>query len=202
MGQLIVASCVIDDVLGLVILSMFQVLVKDDAQIYEYFLPLISSFGFLIVLGYSGITWIPRMIQDKFLPMFPKAYREMAMFSLLAVFCMAYLPLLNYTKASYLTGAFLAGATFSQLPDAHHSFMHSTHQLMEWLLRVFFAATIRFQVPVELFSDSYVIGKGFALYACVAVKFPLGFYVPQFEETPKGAIYNPRKRDLLVTGLS
>lgn len=63
-GQLIVASCVIDDVLGLVLLSMFQVLVKDDAEIYEYFIPLISSFGFLIVLGYSGITWIPRLIQE------------------------------------------------------------------------------------------------------------------------------------------
>ena len=63
-GQLIVASCVIDDVLGLVLLSMFQVLVKDDAEMYEYFIPLISSFGFLIVLGYSGITWIPRLIQE------------------------------------------------------------------------------------------------------------------------------------------
>ena len=201
-GQLIVASCVIDDVLGLVILSMFQVLVKDDPQIYEYFIPLISSFGFLIVLGFSGVTRLPRMIQDQYLPMFPKKYQETAMFALLTAFLMAYLPLLNYTKASYLTGAFLAGATFSQLPDAHHSFLHRTHQLMEWLLRVFFAATIGFQVPVELFGDSYVIGMGFALYACVAVKFPLGFFVPRFEEVQEGSIYDPYKRDVIVTGLS
>jgi len=117
-GQLIVASCVIDDVLGLILLSMFQVLVKDDPKIIEYFIPLISSFGFLIVLGYSGVTWIPRMIQDKYLPLFPKKFQEVAMLGLLAAFCMAYLPLLNYTKASYLTGAFLAGATVSTC-DSH-----------------------------------------------------------------------------------
>jgi len=92
---------------------------------------------------------------------------------------------------------------FSQLPDAHHSFLHNTHQVMEWLLRVFFAATIGFQVPVELFNDTYVIGMGFLLYACVAVKFPLGFYVPRFEDSPKDdSIYDPYKRDVLVTGLS
>ena len=201
-GQLIVASCVIDNVLALILLSTFQILVKDDAEMYEYFIPLISSFGFLIVLGYSGVTWIPRLIEEKYLPIFPKRYQTSAMLFLLTMFAMAYLPLLNYTKANYLTGAFLAGATFSQVPDAYHTFVHSTNQLMEWLLRVFFAASIGFQVPVDLFQDAYVIGMGFAFYACVIVKLPLGFYVPSFEESPESNLYNPRQRDVIVTILS
>ena len=56
-GQLIVASCVVDDVLALILLSMFKVLVKPDPSIMEYFLPIISSVGFLIVLGRSAVTW-------------------------------------------------------------------------------------------------------------------------------------------------
>jgi len=115
---------------------------------------------------------------------------------------LAYLPLLNYTKSSYLTGAFLAGATFSQIESAHHAFIKKTHQLMTWLLRVFFAASIGFQVPVKLFSDPYVIGWGFILYVCVLAKFPLMFYVPQFEDVKEGASYNPFLRDRLITGLA
>ena len=200
-GQLIVASCVIDDILALILLSMFQVLVMDSPPIIQYFIPIISSLGFLIVLGGSAVTWMPKFIEEKILARFNESNRELAMFSLLAVLMMAYLPLLNYTKASYLTGAFLAGCTFSQVEHAHHQFMEKTHQLMTWLLRVFFAASIGFQVPVSQFKDPYVIGWGFVFYICVAAKLPLAFYVPRFEDT-KSDGYNPFLRDRLITGLS
>ena len=157
-GQLIVASCVVDDVLALILLSMFKVLVKDSPPIYEYFIPIISSVGFLIVLGGSAVTWMPRMIEDKILNKCSESYRELVMFSIMVVMLLAYLPLLNYTQASYLTGAFLAGVTFSQINHAHHAFMEKTHQLMTWLLRVFFAASIGFQVPVKVrFTDLTVL---------------------------------------------
>ena len=200
-GQLIVASCVIDDILALILLSMFQVLVMDSPPIIQYFIPILSSLGFLIILGGSAVTWMPKFIEQKILARFNESNRELAMFSLMAVLMMAYLPLLNYTKASYLTGAFLAGCTFSQVEHAHHQFMEKTHQLMTWLLRVFFAASIGFQVPVSQFSDPYVIGWGFIFYLCVAAKLPLAFYVPRFEDV-KSDGYNPFLRDRLITGLS
>lgn len=202
-GRLIMASCVVDDIIGLILLSTFQVLVKDDPKIIEYFIPLISSCGFLLVLGVPAVTFLPRFIEQKFLPMFPKNHQDVAMFGLLFSMLMGYLQLLNYTKASYLTGAFLAGASFSQVDGAYEKFKHSTDSLKEWLLRIFFAATIGFQVPVELFREPYVIGMGFALWAsCVAIKSLVAFFVPRFEETEKDSIYDPYKRDLLVTGLS
>ena len=71
---------------------------------------------------------------------------------------------------------------------------------MTWLLRVFFSASIGFQVPVTQFSDPYVIGWGFIFYLCVAAKLPLMFYVPRFEDT-KGS-FNPLIRDRLITGLA
>mmetsp|Transcript_12655 Transcript_12655/g.25292 ORF Transcript_12655/g.25292 Transcript_12655/m.25292 type:complete len:967 (+) Transcript_12655:195-3095(+) len=201
-GQLIVSSCVVDDILALILLSMFQVLVEENPPIIAYFIPFISSLGFLLVLGGSAVTWLPKFIQNKILNKVPEQHRELTMFSIMTAMLLAYLPLLNYTKSSYLTGAFLAGATFSQIESAPHAFIKTTHQLMTWLLRVFFAASIGFQVPVKLFSDPYVIGWGFILYACVLAKFPLMFYVPQFEDVKEGASYNPFLRDRLITGLA
>eukprot|EP00985_Skeletonema_marinoi_P005509 scaffold2388_cov201-Skeletonema_marinoi.AAC.7 len=201
-GQLIVSSCVVDDILALILLSMFQVLVEENPPIIAYFIPFISSLGFLLVLGGSAVTWLPKFIQNKILNKVPEQHRELTMFSIMTAMLLAYLPLLNYTKSSYLTGAFLAGATFSQIESAHHAFIKKTHQLMTWLLRVFFAASIGFQVPVKLFSDPYVIGWGFILYVCVLAKFPLMFYVPQFEDVKEGASYNPFLRDRLITGLA
>ena len=69
---------------------------------------------------------------------------------------------------SSFKGAFLAGCTFSQIEHAHHTFMEKTHQLMTWLLRVFFAASIGFQVPVKQFGDPYVIGWVSEILVCFA----------------------------------
>jgi hypothetical protein len=101
-----------------------------------------------------------------------------------------------------LTGAFLAGMSFSQIHSAHDAFIKNTHQLMMWLLRVFFAASIGFQIPITRFGSGYVIGWGFALYLAVLMKLPLGYFVPKFQESPKGASFNPYTRDLVVTGLA
>ena len=201
-GQLIVSSCVVDDILALILLSMFQVLVEVDPPIIAYFLPFISSIGFLLVLGGSAVTWLPTFIQNKILKKMPEQHRELTMFSIMTAMLLGYLPLLHYTKSSYLTGAFLAGVTFSQIESAHHAFIKKTHQLMTWLLRVFFAASIGFQVPVKMFAEPYVIGWGFILYACVMAKFPLMVFVPQFEDVKEGASYNPFLRDRLITGLA
>uniref|UniRef100_A0A7S3PTY2 EF-hand domain-containing protein n=1 Tax=Chaetoceros debilis TaxID=122233 RepID=A0A7S3PTY2_9STRA len=202
-GQLIIAACVVDDIVGLLLLSMFQVLVKEDAMLMEYFFPLISSFGFLLLLGIPAVTFLPRLIQTKFLPKFPESSRSLALFGLLTAMLMAYLPLMSYTKSSYLTGAFLAGATFSQIDGAYDKFKEHTSSIMEWLLRVFFAATIGFQVPLKEFSSPKVILLGLLLWVtCVAIKFPVAMYVPRFEIVEKDSIYNSYKRDTLVTGIA
>ena len=202
-GQLIIAACVIDDVIGLILLSMLQILVKDDAKLIEYFIPLISSFGFLFLLGFPAVTFLPSLIQSKYIRSFSIDHRPLAGFCLLTVLVMAYMPLMNYTEASYLSGVFLAGATFSQVDHAYDTFVHSSHSVMGWLLRVFFAATIGFQVPLKSFGEPFVILNGLAFWGvCVCIKFTVAFFVPRFEEVKKDALYDPHKRDVLVTGLA
>ena len=131
-GQLIVASAVIDDVIGLIILSMLDVLVADAPPIYEYFIPIISACGYLVVLGLSAITWIPYVVEHKILPRFKPDHQQYVAFALLYLLIMAYLPMMYYSRASHLTGAFLAGLSFSQVEGVHHTFITEAGSIMEW----------------------------------------------------------------------
>jgi Kef-type K+ transport system membrane component KefB len=171
-GQTIMASSVVDDILGLVLLSLLQVFVMDEPSTFDFIKPFLASFGFLITLGGLGITMIPHVIQEFILPRFPEQQRDFVAIGLMFCLMTLYLPAMNYSGASYLTGAFLAGVSFSQLHHAHATFARSSHEIMVWLMRIFFAATIGFQVPASYFKESLVLRKGFVFrkwkYTCLS----------------------------------
>lgn len=144
--QIIVAACVVDDILGLVILSTVETLTKEDPTLYEYIHPLLISLVFLIVLGLLGVTIFPRFIQTQILARVKDEHKLKCAYGLLSAFVLLYLYVLDAVKSSYLTGAFLAGLTFSQIQFVHHSFVKQTKHVMKWLLRIFFACTIGFSV--------------------------------------------------------
>jgi len=144
-GQLIVAACVIDDVIGLVIMSMLEILVDTEAKMYQYFMPLVSAVVFLSCLGYFAIFLMPRFL-NRLNSRLPETWHTPVSFAIMIILLMAYMPLMYISKASYLTGAFLAGLSYSQIPPIHHAFINYTTNLFAWLLRIFFAASIGFQV--------------------------------------------------------
>lgn len=160
-GQLIVAASVVDDVMGLILLSVLEVFVMDSPSAFDFILPFISSFGYLIVLGYLGIVWIPHLLQNYVLPRIAESKRDAVAFVLLFFLLAAYLPMMDYSGASYLTGAFLAGLSFSQITSVQTAYARSSRDISVWLMRIFFAATIGFQVPVKLFGDADVLKWGF-----------------------------------------
>lgn len=153
-GQLILASCVLDDIIGLVLLSIIQIFTNENTKIYEYFIPVFSAVGFLLFLGWCALTWLPNLIETRLFPILPERYRDLTSFGLMLILLMGYLPLLFYSKASYLTGAFLAGLSFSQIDSVHKTFVYQTSNLMKWLLRIFFAASIGFQVSPLIMTYS------------------------------------------------
>jgi len=157
----------------------------------------------LLVLGWSGLTWMPKLIEHKILPLFPERLRDTIAFTLMMALLLGYLPLLHYSRSSYLTGAFLAGLTFSQIHSIHSTFVNETGALMNWLLRIFFAASIGFQVPITMFGDAYIIKWGCIFYVCVLAKLPLGVFVPRFQDTvPDGFPYNPYIRDFVYVSVA
>ncbi|KAG7347602.1 transporter, cpa2 family protein [Nitzschia inconspicua] len=203
MGQVIVATSVIDDILGLILLSIMEVLVMDTPRVFDYIIPFLSSFGYLLLLGFVGIKIIPPLFEQKILPKVPEDARGIVAFSLLFIILTLYLPLMYYSGASYLTGAFLAGLSFSQINSVHSRYLSSGHHLKIWLMRLFFASTIGFQVPVQYFTDGNVLNWGFLYMIPVLAKVPLGLQVPRFsKDIPEDFPYNPYRRDVLITTLA
>ena len=166
LGQLIVTSSVFDDVYGLIMLSILQVIADPNSQAFDYVLPFLSSFGLILVLGLLGVTVFPRIIEEKILPLAPENIRDQVAMVLVLLFVTAYMLLLNECKASYLTGVFLAGMTFCKIRSVHAFFVTHARPIHVWLLRVFFSATIGFQVPITRFQDPYVLkwGSAFCKY--------------------------------------
>ena len=203
-GQLIVASAVIDDMIGLIILSMLEVLMLEDPPLVSYFIPIISAISWLAVLGVAALTVVPYLVEKVILPRFRSERRPYVAFALLWLLVLVYLPMMYYTKASYLTGAFLAGLSFSQVEGVHHTFVSEAGPVMEWLLRIFFSASIGFQVPIKMFGNERVIAWGFALYIAVLGKVPIGLFASNDGNSMRPANYpfNPYIRDVVITSVA
>lgn len=132
---------------------MLNVLVEENPPLYAYFIPIISAVGYLIVLGIAAITLIPYVVTNYILPRFKPELQQYVALALLYLLVMAYLPMMYYSKASHLTGCFLAGLSFSQVEGVHHTWINEAGAIMEWLLRIFFSASIGFQVPIQMFGN-------------------------------------------------
>merc|ERR1739848_233918 len=62
---------------------------------------------------------------------------------------------------SYLLGAFLAGLLFCSDHHVHVIWNKQMKRLMAWLLRLFFACTIGFEVPIKDVWTTEIISKTF-----------------------------------------
>lgn len=73
-------------------------------------------------------------------------------------------------------------------------------KLSQWLMRIFFASTIGFQVPIKHFGSGKIIGQGLFFTLALIGKLVVGFMVPNFsqEKNFKGA----HLRDCLIVGCS
>jgi len=200
-GQMILAATMIDDMIALTLLSvMYSFGSGVNQSVFVYFIPIISSIFWMFVLGGLAIFVAPPVIDGFILSKIRRDHQNFVLCLLMAAVALAYMPLLNYTKSSYLMGASLAGMTFSQTAMGAEAF--SQCRLMyDWLMKLFFAASIGFQIPVQLFRESRVWLYGMIfVFTAVLVKASALFFVPKFQQDD--AMFNLHRRDQIVAGLS
>lgn len=199
-GQMILAATMIDDMIALTLLSVMGSFGTDSVSITVYLIPVASSVFWLIVLGGMAIFIAPRVIDGFILPKVRRQNQHAVLYLLMTGVSLAYMPLFKYTKSSYLMGATLAGMTFSQCELGPEAFSQCG-LLYEWLMKLFFAASIGFQIPVQLFGESRVWFIG-AIFVCTAVPIKAvgSFFVPKSQGDD--AMVNLHMRDQIVTGLS
>mmetsp|Transcript_44623 Transcript_44623/g.45277 ORF Transcript_44623/g.45277 Transcript_44623/m.45277 type:complete len:797 (+) Transcript_44623:81-2471(+) len=199
-GQMIVAAAVIDDMIALVILSQLKAL-AGTITVVGILVPIISALLFLILGGYICVFILPKLINKFILPCFSDKNHAKIEMVIMFILVLILMPATNYAKASYLMGTFLAGLTFCSSDGLHHLFVRQFKRLLQWLMRIFFACTIGFQVPITQFGDTTIIWQGcvFCL-AWIIGKISVGFMVPNF--SPSKRFTGNHLRDCLVTGFS
>lgn len=223
-GQLIVAAAIVDDILALLVLSQLQALTSQgDVSLAAIVVPIVSAFSWLFLGGALALFVAPSLFAklfewtriqsfESFLNVFrldPSKPRDsgedkpsFALISLLGLL-FALLPATYYSQASYLLGAFLAGLAFCQEPaELEARFRKEFKKVIDWLMKIFFAATIGFQVPVSLFGDPKVIGRGFLLSVALFGKMLVGpLLTPKFGENMQ-RWRGDHLRDCAVVGFS
>ena len=198
-GQLIVSAAVIDDMIALIILSQLGAL-AGEVTVASVLVPIVSALAFLIIGGYAAVFTLPPFLDKYFYTRFKKENNGPAGLALMFLILFAMMPATYYAKSSFLMGAFLSGLVFCRNHDVHVRFVSQFKRLLQWLMRIFFAASIGFQVPIKDFGDAKVIGYGLLFTLALTGKLAVGFMVPNFNncERFKGL----HLRDCLVTGCS
>lgn len=199
-GQLIVSAAVIDDMIALIILSLLSAL-AGPVSVADLVIPVVSAFLFLGLGGYIALTWFPRLFHRYVLAKV-RAEEKRAPIELAVMLglLLGLMPATYYARASFLMGAFLAGLAFCRSNDLHHIFVRQFKRLLQWLMRIFFAASIGFQVPIRNFGDGTVIWQGLVFCLALLGKIFTGFIVPNFNQTQR--FTDVHLRDCLVTGFS
>lgn len=198
-GQLIVSAAVIDDMIALVILSMLESL-TGEFSVAGVVVPIASALAFLIIGGYCAIFVLPPLIHKYVFPRVDEKSHDKIEAVIMICLVLVMMPATYYGQASYLMGAFLAGLTFCSSHGLHVLFVRQFKRILQWLMRIFFACSIGFQVPIKDFANGTVVWQGFAFTLALTGKVAVGFMVPNFTQT--GQFRSFHLRDCLVTGFS
>ena len=199
-GQLIISAAVIDDMIALIILSQLSAL-TGDVDVIQLLLPIISAFLFLGLGGYIAIAWAPLVMEKLVLSRVSEEKRDTAELTIMISLLLLLMPATYESKASFLMGSFLAGLAFCRSNGLHHIFVRQFKRILQWLMRVFFAASIGFQVPLETLGNGTVIWQGLVFTLALTGKIAVGFMVPNFNNVPL-RFSDAHLRDCLITGFS
>jgi Kef-type K+ transport system membrane component KefB len=161
LAQLIMSAAVTDDIIGLVLLSEIAALRTPSAA--AFVVPVVSAVAFFVGCGAAAFLLLPRMLA-KLLPFIPAAHVETAILGLLGLLVVGLAAALDAGRASYLLGCFLAGLSFASLHSVHGLWAKQVKRVQSWLLRLFFAATVGFVIPIRHFWTGHVWALALALW--------------------------------------
>lgn len=198
-GQMIVSAAVIDDMIALLVLSLLKAF-EGEITVQGILIPIISAVLFLVLGGYICVFILPRLINKYVLTRFNENNHDKVELALMFAMLLALMPATFYAQASYLMGSFLAGLTFCSSDGLHHLFVRQFKRVLQWLMRIFFSASIGFQVPIKDFGDPTVIWQGLVFCFALSGKIAVGFMVPNFTQARR--FTGNHLRDCLLTGFS
>jgi Kef-type K+ transport system membrane component KefB len=174
-GQAVMTAAFVDDVLSLILFSILFNL-GDDMK-FVTFLPLILGCVFMIIAVVGAVTVWPPFMQWLF-SRIPEdssnqkvTTHDQVMWVLMFVTLVAYAQI-THLCGTHLWGCFIAGMCFSTRHHAHHVWVRQVKRITVWFMRIFFACTLAWSIPVsELFSlDAFWKGSIMGIGPCILTK--------------------------------
>lgn len=146
-ARIILGAAVIDDILGLLILSVVSSLSKGNVDYYELFKTAGLSTLFTVVIATIGANLI-----TKYAPKIEKLRIGEPFYIAGLVFCLGLSYLATYIGVAAIIGAFLAGMALAEATENNHDVHQKTNGVMEFLVP-FFLVNIGMSLDLQVFKE-------------------------------------------------
>jgi len=167
-GQTTLTAAFVDDIFSLVLLVLLSSLSSGNADPGEIILKTILAFlflGFGVIGGKHIYPHLePLLHQIPFVKGASIQPRDEVHLAIMLVSLVVF-AWLGSLIGSHLLGAFVAGMCFVYVPRSHQVWVTQLKRIIRWLIRIFFAATVGFAVPVKDMKEPEAIAKGLVLGA-------------------------------------
>ena len=182
-GQLIVTAAFVDDIFSIIALILLINLAGGSAGAVTVLLPFAGCTAFVFIGACMAKWFWPKVVillTSKF-PFSPTASMQPAQQVHLLIMLVV---LIGYSWVaaiigSHLLGAFMAGMSFCCVPRTMSIWQRQTKRASQWLIRLFFASTVAFSIPIEEMLSLQAFWKGLicGIGPCVVTKAVCGVFV-------------------------
>jgi Kef-type K+ transport system membrane component KefB/predicted amino acid-binding ACT domain protein len=181
-GQTIITAAFIDDIFSLVMLVILINVAAGDVTAGSIAVPLVASFAFVGGGAWAAVNVMPRIKQlinrageSRGASLQP---RDEVHILIMAVF-VVFFGWIGALIGSHLLGTFVAGMLFTNVPRSGLVWGRQVKRIVNWMMRLFFSASIAFSIPVSIMFTTEAFWKGAILAAvpCIGGKLLSGLFM-------------------------
>jgi len=179
-GQAIITAAFVDDILSLILFNVLFSLRGDFDVIKVVVFPVVGVI-FMGIAMVGAVKFWPYVISDIILPRIPQknasakvSSSDEALFVIMFALLIVYGTITHFL-GTHLWGCFIAGMSFAcvkPLHHPHHVWVKQTKRITSWMIRVFFACTVAFSIPVSklLSIEAFLKGSLMGIGPCILTK--------------------------------
>jgi len=148
-GQLITAAALIDDVLSLIVLAVVRA-AHEQPSAWHFVRPLAASI-LIFVFGSICCVTVKHLMENKENAKRVEELARWKMQALMGLVAISFSFLAEYIYSTPLLGVFMSGLIFGTMPSTKDMWEQSPlpQHILPWAVRLFFAASVGFSIPVH-----------------------------------------------------
>lgn len=150
-ARIIMGAAVIDDILGLLILSVVSGAASGEVNYFKIALTTVAAFGFTLFVAFVGAPVLTRLA-----PRIERLRVGESFFVAGLILCLGFSVLAAYVGVAAIIGAFLAGMALAEATEKNEDMHRLTGGVTEFLVP-FFLVNIGMQLNLTVFRDFNVV---------------------------------------------